>query len=113
MFKRDLSAELKQEQDAVAEHTAKSQKLMTPVPKGPPPQQASIKTVRAVAALAEHFELDAVICIKAEDSLCSGYLASKDADNCHDVTALGGKYFDTGIKLNGARGLEVCSLRRR
>ena len=102
MFKRDLSAELAQEQEVV-EHTAQSQKLLPPTPKGPPPKQASIETVRAAAAVAEHFELDAVVCIKAEDSLCNGFLASKDADNCHDVTALGGNYFDTGIKLNGAR----------
>ena len=103
MFKRDLSAELRQEQETVAEHSAKAQKLMPPVPKGPPPQQANIESVRTAATLAQHFELDAVICIRAEDSLCNGYIAAKDEASCADITALGGNYFDTGVKLHGAR----------
>ena len=103
MFKRDLSAELKQEQETVAEHSAKAQKLMPPVPKGPPPQQAGIESVRTGAALAQHFELDAVICIKAEDALCNEFILNKDETNCADITALCGFFFDSGVKLHGCR----------
>lgn len=88
MYKRDLCAELK-EQGYIAEPSCKAPRMMPPVPKGRPPQPvATIDSIRSEVGMAQHFELDAVICIKADDAFCNEFILNKDETNCADITSL-------------------------
>jgi len=108
MYKRDLCAELN-EQGYEPAPSCKAPRMMPPVPKGRPPQPvATIDSIRSEVGLAQHWELDAVICIKADDAFCNEFILNKDMTNCADITALCGFFFDSGVKLNGCRVWKTC-----
>ena len=110
MFKRDLSVELKQEEEAsIVATSSKAPRLMPPQPKGPPNKQPmSIEVIRDQVSHAYHCELDSVICVKAQDELCNELILNKDESACHELTSLCGNFFDTGSRMHSSRIWKTC-----
>ena len=98
LSKRDLTAELAAEQEGSKrlKATAKSKSLLPKEPEDMP-----LHALRQHAEQSIHHDLDAVIVIKATDSLCDSVVKQGDTTNVAALDALCGNYHSTGLLMNG------------
>lgn len=98
LSKRDLTAELAAEEGA-SKRLKASAKSKSLVPREP--DDMPVQTLRQHVEQAMHHDLDAVIVIKAADSLCDSVVKQGDRTNVAALDAMVGNFHSTGLLMNG------------